>query len=101
MKKEKGFTLVELLVAIAIVTFIASLGIPQIIQFGSNYQVKSAATDLLQNMKLARAMAIKESRDYLIVFDTNNNRYYVGHDGDGDDSLDDDEDTFGTGPVKI
>jgi prepilin-type N-terminal cleavage/methylation domain-containing protein len=96
MKKEMGFTLIEILVAIAIVSFIATLGVPQIMQFGSSYKTKEAATDLLQNIKFSRAMAIKESRDYIIVFDPANNRYYMGHDGDGDNKLTTlDRDTFG------
>lgn len=96
MKKEKGFTLIELLVTIALVSLVASFGIPQLSQFGSNFKVKSAATDFMQNIKLARAMAIKENREYLIIFDTANNSYYIGFDGNNDGDLRDlKDDTFG------
>ena len=95
MKKEEGFTLIELLVTIALVSLIASFGIPQISQFSSNFNIKSAATDFLQNVKLARAMAIKENREYLIIFDTINNSYYIGFDGNNDGDLRDlKDDTF-------
>jgi hypothetical protein len=38
-------------------------------------------------MKLARAMAIKENRAYLVVLDPVNRRYLVGFDGDNDNDL--------------
>ena len=87
INNNKGFTLVELIVTLAIIAIIASIGTPQITRFGSSYKVRSAATDLLQNMKIAKAMAIKENRDYLIIFEPANNRYLIGHDGDGDGNL--------------
>lgn len=84
---NNGFTLVELMVTLAIIAIIASIGVPQITSFGSSYKVRSASTDLLQNMKLAKAMAIKENRDYFIIFEPANNRYLIGFDGDGDGAL--------------
>ena len=97
-KAEKGITLIELLVAIAIVGILAVLVAPELGRFRSNYNARSCATDLIQYMRVARAMAIKENREYLIVFDTtaNNQRYLIGFDGDGDDDLITvDSDTFG------
>ena len=47
-------------------------------------------------MRLARAMAIKENREYLIVFDAANRRYMMGFDGNNDNNLvTADSDTFG------
>lgn len=88
-KGEKGVTLIELLVAIAIVGILAVLVAPELGRFRSNYNARSCATDLIQYMRVARAMAIKENREYLIVFDTtaNNQRYLIGFDGDGDNDL--------------
>ena len=104
-KAEKGITLIELLVAIAIVGIISVLVAPEIGRFRSNYNARSCATDLIQYMRVARAMAIKENREYLIVFHMAGNpsaainpqgRYLIGFDGDGDDDLITvDFDTFG------
>ncbi len=97
-KAEKGVTLIELLVAIAIVGILAVLVAPELGRFRSNYNARSCATDLIQYMRVARAMAIKENREYLIVFDTtaNNQRYLIGFDGDGDNNLiTTNSDTFG------
>src|SRR4030067_2158609 len=93
---EKCITLIELLVAIAIVGILAVLVAPEIGRFRSNYNARSCATDLIQYMRAARAMAIKENREYLIVFDIANQSYLIGFDGDGDNDLVTvDSDTFG------
>ena len=100
-----GITLIEVIIVIAIIGILAVIGIPEISRFSADYRSRSAATDLLQNMRVARAMAIKENRTYLIVFDTVNQRYLIGFDGDdlngdgtpeGDGDLTTvDSDTFG------
>ncbi|MEM7828611.1 MAG: GspH/FimT family pseudopilin [Candidatus Aenigmatarchaeota archaeon] len=84
---DEGITLIELLVVIAIVGVISLLASPEIGRFNSNYKVRSCATDLIQNMRLARAMAIRENREYIVVFDTANQRYMIGFDGDNDNNL--------------
>lgn len=96
MRNQAGFTLVELLIVLAIVTILAIIGVPQINRFSADYKVRTAATDILQNMRVARAMAIKENRPYIVVFDTVNSRYLIGFDGDNDSNLlTPNSDTFG------
>jgi len=95
IRNNNGITLAELLVTIAVIGILALLVAPQIGRFLSNYNVRSCATGLIQNMRLARAMAIKENREYLITFDTANNRYMIGHSRNDGDLLDLDNDTFG------
>ncbi len=105
-----GVTLIELSIVLAIVAIVVlALVAPQIGRFRSNYNVRYCATDLIQNMRVARAMAIKEGRPYLIAFhlagdpDTTVNpqgRYMIGFDADGDNDLTtvsaaNDGDTFG------
>ncbi len=87
LESKDGVTLIELLVIIALIGVISVLVAPEIGRFNSNYRVRSCATDLVQNMRAARAMAIKENRDYLIVFDPTNQRYLIGSDQDNDNNL--------------
>jgi len=85
---EMGVTLIELLIVISFITILAAIGIPEMSRFSADYKVRSAATDLIQNMRLARAMAIKDNRQYLIVFDLNNQNYSIGPDADQDGAID-------------
>lgn len=82
IRQNRGITLIELLVVIALVSIIAVIAAPQLGLFKSASTTRECATTLIQNMRLARAMAIKENRQYLIVFDTANQRYLMGFDGD-------------------
>ncbi len=93
---NRGVTLIELIVAVAIIAIIALFTAPQIGRFSSNYNLRSCATGLIQDMRIARAMAINENRAYLIVFDASNERYLIGFDADGDNALTTvNNDTFG------
>lgn len=93
---KTGVTLIEVIIVITIIGILAVIGIPEISRFSADYRSRSAATDLVQNMRVARAMAIKENRRYLIVFDTARQRYLIGFDGEGDGDLTTvDSDTFG------
>lgn len=99
IRQNRGITLIELLVVIALVSIIAVIAAPQLGLFKSASTTRECATTLIQNMRLARAMAIKENRQYMIVFDTANQRYMIGHSSTcvaGDcDLLDPNLDTFG------
>lgn len=92
---KSGITLVELLIVISIIAIVALWGYPEYERFVRDSRVRSGATDLLQNMKLAKALAMKENRTYLIVFDVNNNRYTIGFDGDSDEALTSATDGYG------
>ncbi len=89
IRQNRGITLIELLVVIAVISIIAFLAAPQLGLFKSGSAMRACATDIIQNMRLARAMAIKENREYLMIFDQAGNSYSFGFDGNDDGDLDD------------
>lgn len=100
-KDKKGFSLVELIVVVTIIGILAAIGVPQYNRFIAKSRVRRAATELLQNIRLARTMAIKENRNYLIVFNEGSTiNYRIGVDMDGNGSLLDAGDEYGTGSVR-
>jgi type IV fimbrial biogenesis protein FimT len=58
MRKDAGFTLVELLVTVSIIAILATMAAPSIGQSLANQRVKQAAFELAQTLKTARSNAI-------------------------------------------
>jgi prepilin-type N-terminal cleavage/methylation domain-containing protein len=99
LQNKKGFSLIELLIVISIVGILAAVGVPQYGIFAANSKARESTTDLLQNIRLTRTMAIKENRQYLINF--TGNTYTIGFDGNNNGSLSDDEDGYADGDVRV
>ncbi len=109
MRDKKGMTLIEMMVVILIIAILGGIAVPQYGRFVAKGKVKRAATDLLQNMRLAKTMAIKANRPYLITFNEvviknedvidSDNDYRIGFDGDGDGSLLDPADGYEINPA--
>lgn len=85
MRKDSGFTLIELMVVIAIIATLTAISVPNFLVYLPNARLKSAARDLYSNMQLAKMGSIKQNADWAIVFDTTDGKYQVcsGKGGDG------------------
>ncbi len=83
MKKETGFSMVEIWVVLGILGIIAVFAIPSYRYWMVTYRVNAAARNLFSDMQVARMRAISERCDYMICFDTGNNGYAVYRDVSG------------------
>jgi type IV fimbrial biogenesis protein FimT len=59
---SRGFTLVELMVTVAIMVILTTLAAPSMRQFIGNWQVSNAVNAFMGSMQLARAEAVKKGR---------------------------------------
>ncbi len=100
LKKEEGISIIELIIVMSIIAILAAVAAPQYSRFVAKSRVKTAASDLLQNMRLARTIAIRENRQYLITVNENADTYSIGFDGDSNGSLIDAADGYENGPVR-
>ncbi len=70
MKKNNGFTMLEMITVIAIMGIVSAIAIPYIISYASTYRLRSAADDLYSNLEQARVKAIQENRRWAVNFST-------------------------------
>ena len=92
MKNSKGFTLVEVLIVVAIFAIGAAIAIPNIMDMGKRSSVRSAARQLKDQMAKARFIAIEQNKPVLIAFNPfvngECNGYQIVQDTNGDSEID-------------
>jgi type IV fimbrial biogenesis protein FimT len=71
MKKPKGFSLIELMVVIAIVAILAVLGLPSYAVWTQNSRIRNAAEGLLNGLQLARSEAVARNTQINFVANAN------------------------------
>ncbi len=61
--QHKGFTLIELMVTIAIAAILLTIGVPSLTSFFDRQKVIAAAEDIYANIALAKSLAISSNQD--------------------------------------
>jgi prepilin-type N-terminal cleavage/methylation domain-containing protein len=75
VKKKAGFTIVEIVVALAIMGIAVSIAIPGFSRWLPDYRLKTAATDLYANIQLTKMYAIRDGTDWSLSFNTSFDAY--------------------------
>lgn len=84
MKNFRGFTLVELMIVVAIVGILGLMGGLTTIKALPGYQLKKAAREMVTSLRQARSMAIKLNRSITVTFNVSDGKYAL----DGKSPLD-------------
>lgn len=71
MKRENGFTLVELLITIVIVTTLLALGVPSIRDFMKQNRLTAQSNALVTALQVARTEAVKRGTDTVLCASSN------------------------------
>jgi prepilin-type N-terminal cleavage/methylation domain-containing protein len=76
-EKQRGFSLVEVLVVIAIMLIMGTVAVPTLVDALPSYRLKKSARDLCTQLRKARAAAVKQNRDVVIRFNIGGLHYTV------------------------
>ncbi len=74
-KGNSGFTLLELMVVLAIIIIMVGIVAPTFIRWLPNMRLKSAARDLYSDLQQARVIAVNSNKTVAVKFDVVNNNY--------------------------
>ncbi len=77
MRKKSGFTIIELMVVIAIISILATLAIPNFFTWRPKRQLSAATKDVFAVMQYARSRALKDNASVGLLFDKANETYTV------------------------
>lgn len=81
MRKNSGFSLMELMIIMAIIAIIATIAIPSMIGWRSRSKLQGAVGNLSGDLQVAKMMAIKESNFVVVDFAADSYRVFVDNDG--------------------
>lgn len=68
MRNESGFTMIELIVVVAILAIVTAIAIPNWISWLPGHRLRSAVDDLNMGYQLARLQAVRENASASITF---------------------------------
>ncbi len=67
-RSPRGFTLIELMIAIALLAILVTLGLPSFTAWISNAKVRTVAESLQTGIRLAQAEAVRQNRSVVLAF---------------------------------
>jgi type IV fimbrial biogenesis protein FimT len=86
MKKDAGFTLIEMVIVIAVIGILAAIVIPNFLAYREGARIRGAAGNLRADFEMAKLRAIKDNAMVGMEFNADSYRVYV--DLNDNDTLD-------------
>ena len=82
MQKDTGFTLLELMVVVAMVAILTAIAIPNTISWQNNAKLNGDVFNLRGDLEMAKLRAIKENANVAVLYNANGYEIFIDN-GDG------------------
>ena len=100
MNNNKGFTIVELVVVLAILSIIMAISIPNFSAWLPRNRIKTSVRHIYNDMNLARSRAVKDNTVAVMIFNIPNDTYTIFLDTSKNWALDAGETIISTGGLE-
>lgn len=87
-KNEKGFSLFELMIVIAIISILSVIAVPNFLTWRASSNLRGSAFNLKSDMQMAKLRAIKEGRNVVMKFDDSGSYEIFVDDKEGSNTTD-------------
>ena len=107
MKKNSGFTLLEVMVTVGIIAIVSAIAIPSVISYLPKHRMSGGTRDIYSAMQYARMRAVKEKTRVVISFNIGTDSYTVfiddgrGVGGIANNNIADGTETIKTGQMPV
>ncbi len=92
-KRFGGFTLIEMMVVIAIIAVLSAIAVPNFLEYARNQRLSGAARQVYADLMNARQQSVTENKK-IIVHYVNNHQYQFVRDNDGSGNITTGDDTL-------
>jgi prepilin-type N-terminal cleavage/methylation domain-containing protein len=89
MHRQLGFSLIEIIVVIAIICIVASLAMPPFFRWRTDAQLRGTASNLRGDLELAKIRAVRENSFVAVSFSATNYTIWVDNGASAGDWIED------------
>lgn len=76
MHNQKGFSLIEMVIAVAIIAILTGIAVPVYVSMKPSLWLSGATRQIMSDLMWARMQAISQNNEFRIIYD-NNHRYRI------------------------
>jgi prepilin-type N-terminal cleavage/methylation domain-containing protein len=91
LRKHQGFSLIEVMVVVAILCIIASISMPPLLRWRTDAQLRGAASNLRGDLELAKLRAVRDNSFVAVLFSSSDYTIFIDNGASAGDWIEDED----------